>query len=225
MKSNYDILSPFLSEERRNRFESVLKHRTRHLSVVLENVYQSRNASAVMRSCDGFGIQDVHLIEDINPWVFNRGVSKGTPTWLTLHRYRGAQDPTTACLKRLREKGYRIVVTSPHVDGYEIQDLPVNQPVALVMGTEWKGASERMLNAADDHVRIPMRGFAESLNISVAAAVGLHNLTNRIRSELTPEIWGLDKHEKAELRDEWAAKSVRGADAILRRHGVEDLKN
>ena len=224
MKSIYEILSPFLTEERRNRFDSVLKHRTRHVTVVLENVYQSRNASAVMRSCDGFGIQDVHLIEDINPWVFNRDVSKGTPTWLTLHRYRGTRDPTNACLKRLRENGYRIVVTSPHAEGYEIQELPVNQPVAMVMGTEWKGVSEHMLSAADDHVRIPMRGFAESLNISVAAAIGLHNLTNRMRSELTPGTWGLSEQEKAELRDEWAFKSVRRADAILRRHGVEDLK-
>lgn len=98
MKSDSDIryetLLPFLSEERIQRFDAVLKGRTRHLSVVLENIYQSRNASAVMRSCDGMGIQDVHLIENINPWVYNRGVSKGTPSWLTLHRYRQQPDPT-----------------------------------------------------------------------------------------------------------------------------------
>lgn len=214
-------LTPFLSEERLERFDNVLAGRTRHLTVVLENIFQSRNASAVMRSCDGFGIQDVHLIEDVNPWVANRSVSKGTPTWLTLHRYRAATDPTGACLERLRAKGYRIAVTSPHVNGYEIGNLPIDEPVALVMGTEWKGVSDRLLAEADHHVLIPMRGFAESLNISVAAAVALYELTRRIRTELPPSTWQLPIEQQVVLRDDWAIKSVRKAESILRLAGVE----
>lgn len=214
-------LTPFLSEERLERFENVLAGRTRHLTVVLENIFQSRNASAVMRSCDGFGIQDVHLIEDANPWVANRSVSKGTPTWLTLHRYRAATDPTAACLERLRAKGYRIAVTSPHVNDHEIGNLPIDEPVALVMGTEWKGVSDRLLAEADYHVIIPMRGFAESLNISVAAAVALYELTRRIRTELPPSIWQLPNEQQVALRDDWAIKSVRQAESILRLAGVE----
>ena len=214
------VLTPFLSEERLARFEQVLDGRTRHLTVVLENIFQSRNASAVMRSCDGFGIQDVHLIEDINPWVANRSVSKGTPTWLTLQRYRAATDPTGACLDRLRSKGYRIAVTSPHVDGYNIGNLPIDQPVALVMGTEWQGVSDRLLAEADYHVIIPMRGFAESLNISVAAAVALYELTRRLRAELPETTWQLSANHQSELRDEWAIKSVRKAESILRLAGV-----
>lgn len=215
----YEALLPFLSEERIARFERVLDQRTRHLTVVMENVFQSRNASAVMRSCDGFGLQDVHLIEDINPWVPNRGVSKGTNAWLTLHRYRSAADPTAACLDRLRRTGYQIAVTSPHVDGYDVTDLPIDRPVAVVMGTEWEGVSERMLAEADLHVAIPMHGFAESLNISVAAAVVIHELNRRLR-ELPRERWELSEDEKRELRAQWAMASVRNAPGILKRLGV-----
>ena len=134
-------LLPYISEERLTKFDDALQQRTRRLCMVLENVYQSRNASAVMRSCDGMGVQDVHLIEDINPWVYNRGVSKGTPSWLTLHRYTETEDPTEACIQALRSSGYKIAVTSPHVNGYEAHSLPIDQPVAVVMGTEFKGLS------------------------------------------------------------------------------------
>lgn len=220
MPSIYETLLPFLSDERVARFQDVIGQRTRHISVVLENVFQSRNASAVMRSCDGFGIQDVHLIEDINPWEMNRGVSKGTPRWLTLHRYRAAQDPTAACIDKLKASGHAIAVTSPHVDGYTIENLPIDRPIALVMGTEWEGVSPRMLEAADHHVLIPMRGFAESLNISVAAAVALHELTRRMRSSMPEHDWQLSAEERAELLDLWSYRSVRGAEAILRRSGL-----
>ena len=216
----YQALLPFLSEERAERFEQVLAQRTRHLTVVLENVFQSRNASAVMRSADGFGLQDVHLIEDVNPWVPNRGVSKGTNAWLTLHRYRSAADPTAACLERLRRTGYQIAVTSPHVDGYDVTELPIDRPVAVVMGTEWEGVSDRMLEEADLHVAIPMHGFAESLNISVAAAVVLHELNRRRRLQPASR-WGLSEAEKRELRAAWAMASVRNASGILKRLGVD----
>ncbi len=215
----YEALLPFLSDERVARFERVLDQRTRHLTVVMENVFQSRNASAVMRSCDGFGLQDVHLIEDVNPWVPNRGVSKGTNAWLTLHRYRSAADPTAACIDRLRRTGYQIAVTSPHVDGYDVTDLPIDRPVAVVMGTEWEVVSDRMLAEADLHVAIPMHGFAESLNISVAAAVVIHELNRRLR-KLPRERWALSEEEKRELRAQWAMASVRNAPGILKRLGV-----
>ena len=223
MKSDSDIryetLLHFLSEERIQRFEAVLKGRTRHLSVVLENIYQSRNASAVMRSCDGMGIQDVHLIENINPWVYNRGVSKGTPSWLTLHRYRQQTDPTETCIQNLRDRGYRIAVTSPHVDGFNVDDVPIEEPLALVMGTEWKGVSDRMLQQADYHVAIPMYGFAESLNISVAAAIALYELSKRCR-ELPEQTWGLSETEKNNLRGDWAMHTVRKSELVLKQLGV-----
>lgn len=212
-------LLPYISEERLTKFDDALQQRTRRLCMVLENVYQSRNASAVMRSCDGMGVQDVHLIEDINPWVYNRGVSKGTPSWLTLHRCMDSEDPTAACIQALRSSGYKIAVTSPHVNGYEAHSLPIDQPVAVVMGTEFKGASERMLEAADYHVFIPMLGMAESLNISVAAGMIMHRIMENIRA-LPPETWQLNADEKEALLLDWALKSVKKSDAILKHLGL-----
>jgi len=212
-------LLPYISAERLTKFDEALQQRTRRLCMVLENVYQSRNASAVMRSCDGIGVQDVHLIEDVNPWVFNRGVSKGTPSWLTLHRYTETEDPTEACIHALRTNGYKIAVTSPHVDGYEAHSLPTDDPIAVVMGTEFKGASQRMLDAADYHVFIPMRGMAESLNISVAAGMIMHRIMENIRTRPHEE-WQLTKLEKEELLLDWALKSVKKSDAILKHLGL-----
>lgn len=215
-----DALLPFLSAERLSKFDDALANRTRRLCLVLENVYQSRNASAVMRSCDGMGIQDVHLIEDINPWVFNRGVSKGTPSWLTLHRYRQEANPTEACIATLRTSGYKIAVTSPHVNGFQAKDLPIDQPLALVMGTEFEGVSERMLAEADYHVFIPMRGLAESLNISVAAGMIMHRIVENIR-ELPASDWQLSVAEREILKLDWAVKSVKKAGALLRHLGFD----
>lgn len=212
-------LLPYISAERLTKFDEALQQRTRRLCMVLENVYQSRNASAVMRSCDGMGIQDVHLIEDVNPWVFNRGVSKGTPSWLTLHRYTETEDPTEACIKALRTNGYKIAVTSPHVDGFQAKDLPVDRPLALVMGTEFEGVSERMLDAADYHVFIPMHGLAESLNISVAAGMIMHRIMENIRG-LDKAEWQLSPEEQAELKLDWAMKSVKKADTLLKHLGL-----
>lgn len=215
----FQALLPYISKERLTKFDDALQQRTRRLCMVLENVYQSRNASAVMRSCDGMGIQDVHLIEDINPWVFNRGVSKGTPSWLTLHRYTNTQNPTASCIQSLRSSGYKIAVTSPHVNGYEAQTLPIDHPVAVVMGTEFQGASERMLEAADYHVFIPMRGMAESLNISVAAGIIMHRIMENIH-KLPQEEWQLTVGEKDALLLDWALKSVKKSDAILKHLGL-----
>jgi tRNA (guanosine-2'-O-)-methyltransferase len=215
MDPRFAALLPFLSDERVSRFNHVLESRTRHICLVLENVYQSRNASAVMRTCDGVGIQDVHLIENINPWVFNRHVSKGTPSWLTLHRYREASNPTEACIEQLQSKGYAIAVTSPHADGQEVHELPIDKPIALVMGTEFEGVSNTFLAAANHHVYIPMTGFAESLNISVAAGIIMHDLARRSRT-LPDTSWALSKAEKDILRAEWAMKTVRKSDVILK---------
>lgn len=217
--NRYAKLAPFLSEERRDTFDRVLENRTRQICLVLENVYQSRNASAVMRSCDGMGIQDVHLIEDVNPWTFNRVVSKGTPAWLTLHRYPRVESASDLCIAALKEKGYKIAVTSPHADGVTPHDMPVHEPIALVMGTEWSGVSPQMLAAADYHVFIPMRGFAESLNISVAAGMAMYTISERIRTRPSPE-WKLSEREKEELKTVWAMKSIRKAEEILKHFDI-----
>ena len=213
-----DVLRPLLTEARLAKLQKVVAQRTRHISVVLENVYQSRNASAVMRSADGLGLLDVHLIENENAWSRNKGVAKGASQWLNLHRYNNAANPRLACVQAVKSRGIQLVVTSPHVEGFTPETLPLDRPVALVMGTEFSGASDFMMDHADAFVEIPMHGFAESFNISVAAAILMQRLRHRL--ENSGQTWTLHPSEQTVLEAEWMHKSVRNAQGILARHGL-----
>lgn len=218
-----EVLRPLVTEARLAKLEAVAASRTRHISVVLENVYQSRNASAVMRSADGLGLLDVHLIEDENAWSRNKGVAKGASQWLNLHRYLNVDDSRQACVDAVKAHGYQLVVTSPHAEGHTPHTLPLDKPVALVMGTEFSGASDFMMEHADAFVEIPMHGFAESFNISVAAAILMNTLRHRLEhSDLD---WRLQEDERAVLHAEWIYKSVRNARGILARHGLTPPPN
>jgi len=218
-----EVLRPLVTEARLAKLEAVAASRTRHISVVLENVYQSRNASAVMRSADGLGLLDVHLIENENAWSRNKGVAKGASQWLNLHRYLNADDSRQACVDAVKAHGYQLVVTSPHAEGHTPHTLPLDKPVALVMGTEFSGASDFMMEHADAFVEIPMHGFAESFNISVAAAILMNTLRHRLEhSDLD---WRLHEDERAVLHAEWIYKSVRNARGILARHGLTPPPN
>ena len=218
-----EVLRPLVTEARLAKLQRVAAQRSRHISVVLENVYQSRNASAVMRSADGLGLLDVHLIENENAWSRNKGVAKGASQWLNLHRYLGVEDPRLACVNAIKAQGIKLVVTSPHAEGHTPENLPLDEPVALVMGTEFSGASDFMMEHADAYVEIPMQGFAESFNISVAAAIVMHRL--RTRLEHSSLDWRLHTDELSVLNAEWIFKSVRNARGILARHGLTPPPN
>lgn len=213
-----DVLSPILTENRKERFETVLDGRTRHIAMVLEDVYQGRNSSAVMRTADGFGLQDIHLIEKRNAWSKNKSVSKGASNWLTIHRYTDEKTAVTDCVSALKSSGYRVVATSPHHSGYTPSTLPLDKPVAIVMGTELTGISDEIKELADDFIEIPMCGFSESFNISVASAIIMSRLSERLHEE---GFVGLSEDEKQELRLRWAYKTVKDAGAILNHSGAE----
>ena len=210
-----ELLLSLVTEQRRARFEKVLRWRTRHLTVVVENLYQPHNASAVIRSCDCFGIQDIHIIENEHVFDPSENISLGSQKWVTQRRYNQLEHNTKACIQALRADGYRIVATTPHTDDQELHELSLDQPMALFFGSEKPGLTEHVLEEADDFVRIPMYGFTESFNISVSAALTLYDLTTRLhQSELN---WALTEDEKNELRLEWATKSApRGADIYAR---------
>ena len=197
IESCIETLYRFLTDERKHRFEAVLDKRTRYLALVLEDIFQSRNASAVMRSAEGFGIQDLHIIEENHKWTGTRSVSKGASSWLTLHMYKG-DDSTTKCVETLKSKGFRVVATSPHEGSYTPDTLPIDKPIAIVMGTELSGTTSSMLSQVDDYVMIPMSGFSESFNVSVAAAVVLNRLRTRLdEADIKQE---LSEGEKQKLR-------------------------
>lgn len=218
MESCIETLYKFITDERKERFEEVLEKRTKHITLILEDLYQSRNISAVMRSADGFGLQELHIIEDNHKWTGTKSVSKGASSWLTLHKYKG-EDPVTDCIENLKARGFRIVATSPHKCGYTPDSLPIDKSLAIVMGTELTGISDKLMSQVDDYVEIPMYGFSESFNVSVAASIVLNRVRTRIEEAGVNN--GLSEEEKQKLRMIWAYKTVKDAKAILKHYGKE----
>lgn len=209
-----DFLTPFVSEHKLALFEEYLQHRTRHITVAIENIYQPHNASAVLRSCDCFGVQDVYVIENSNEYTINPQVALGASQWLDLHRYNEKEENTVRCINDLKTKGYRIVATTPHKNDQLISELNIDTPVALLFGTEKGGLSETAMEQADEFVKIPMYGFTESYNISVSAAITLYELTERLRkSDIN---WQLSEEERAAIHLAWVKEAIPHAEKIER---------
>lgn len=195
--------------------------RTRHLTLVLEDIYQSQNASAVFRTVECFGIQDVHLIENQNSYGVNRRVLKGADKWLTIkHHNQPNVNNTPLCFEQLKKDGYKILATTPTAS-LSIQDVDVTQKIAIVMGNELHGLSEEAQEAADMKVKIPMEGFTESLNLSVSAAICIYELMIKIRSSGVD--WKLTAQEMEILRLSWYRKSIRKSEIIERKY-LESIK-
>ncbi len=205
-------LEGFITPERRERFLQVLSNRTRFLTVALEDVYQLHNASAVIRSCEVFGIQDAHLIEGRYGRRLDKNIAMGAQRWVDIHRY----DTSLSCMESLRSKGYRIIATTPREGSQTLQSFALEQPTVLFFGTEKEGLSPELLEAADGALYIPMFGFTESLNISVAAAIILQELTRRLRQSNLP--WHLSEAEILEKRFDWTCKTIRSVDEIIARY-------
>jgi tRNA (guanosine-2'-O-)-methyltransferase len=208
-------LRQFVTPARQALMERVLAERTAHIQVVLEDIYQPHNASAVMRSCECFGIQHLHVIENRYRYRPNREVSMGANKWIHLHRYREEQaDNTARCIRRLRRDGLRIIATSPDAGSIRLEELDVSRPFSLWFGTEENGLGETALAAADEHLHIPMRGFTQSFNISVSAAVCLHAL--RAKLAASGADWRLRPAERRAVLRLWMRNSVRNARIIER---------
>lgn len=216
-------LEQFVSERRLEKFKQVLSQRMNHFQIVLENVYQAHNASAVLRSADCFGIQFIHAIESRHTYKISEDVAMGSGNWLTLSRYSGQENNTLTCINKLKSEGFRIVATTPHHKDCTINELPVDKKFALVFGTEQEGISKDVLDNADEFVKIPMYGFTESFNISVSAALCMYELTSRIRSDEKIK-WGLSDLERSEIYLNWLRYSVKNSD-LIEKHYYTNVKN
>ncbi|CAM1354298.1 MULTISPECIES: TrmH family RNA methyltransferase [Tenacibaculum] len=206
-------LEGYITEKRKNTFHKVLSNRTRHFTVVLEDIFQPHNASAVVRSCDIFGIQDVYAIENKFTNKVSRHVAKGSQKWLNINRFKEDGDNTKVCLEELRTKGYQIIGTTPHTDSCVLSDFDVTKKSAFVFGAEKDGISDYIKEEADGFLKIPMVGFTESLNISVAAAITLQDITSRIRK--TTIDWQLNDDEKQVLYFNWIKNTIKNPDKII----------
>jgi tRNA (guanosine-2'-O-)-methyltransferase len=183
------------------------------LTVVLEDIYQPHNASAVLRTCDCFGVQDVHIIENQNKYEVNPDIALGSSKWLTMIKHKGKENNTPDALQKLRDKGYRIVATTPHKNDVNLQELSIDKgPIALVFGTEMRGLTDNALTIADEFVKIPMYGFTESFNISVSAGISLFYLTEKIRNSNID--WQIPEDEKIDILLNWAQQVVKRSDLL-----------
>ncbi len=211
-KKLLEHLLQFVSDNKRAKFNEIIQSRTLYITVVLEDLFQPHNASAVLRSCDCFGVQDVHIIENENKFDLSKNVAMGSSKWLTMKIYKQLENNTLDAYEKLRADGYRIVATTPHSNDQMLEDLSLDGKIALVFGTELEGLSQLAINNADEHVKIPMYGFTESFNISVSAALSLFYLTEKLRKlEID---WMLSQEEKLEIMTNWCRRVIKKSELI-----------
>jgi len=205
-------LEGFLTENRKEGFLRVLENRTKHFTVAMEDIFQLHNTSAVMRSCEVFGIQDLHVIEHKFGKTIDGEIAMGAQKWVDIHRYATNQN----CIDDLKAKGYQIIATTPHEEDCELEDFDITKPSVFFFGTEKNGLSEEVMSQADGFLKIPMVGFTESLNISVSAAIILQNISTRLRhSDIN---WQLTEAELLEKRIDWTRKSIKDIDFITQKY-------
>jgi tRNA (guanosine-2'-O-)-methyltransferase len=218
----YDILAQHLTERKRQLFDIVVTQRTRHITIVLEDIFQAQNVSAILRSAESWGVQDLHVVENNHSYTHHRRIARGSNDWLTVHRYNKTTNNSAQCLEHLRNEGYQILTTALHHEAIPLHQVDLSKKTAIVMGTELTGASQEALDLCDHKLLIPMFGFTESLNVSVAAAVIMQNLTARLRSENIP--WGLSDAEKLALKLQWAQKTIYWSQHIIEMFETGEIK-
>ena len=208
MDVNYiSYLEQFVTEKRRNLFQQVLVNRTNHFTIAVEDIFQPHNASALVRSCDVFGVQEMHVIENEYQFYASRMVAKGAQKWIDFNMYNQQHENNTlSCIQSLKAKGYQVIATTPHNESCVLQDFDVSKKSAFFFGVEKSGLSSDVMENADGYLKIPMVGFTESLNISVAAAIILQNVTERLRNSDVK--WQLTETEKQLKYLNWLEKSI-----------------
>jgi tRNA (guanosine-2'-O-)-methyltransferase len=206
-------LKESVTEARFRRMQQVLGKRTRHLCVVLEDLYQAHNASAVMRTCDCLGIQDVHFLEEKNSMKVNDEIAMGSEKWLSIYHHKGEHNVKENLYHFLKNKNYSIVVTTPHQNSHYPENIPLHQPMALIFGTEKEGVSDFWLRRADAFLQIPMFGFTESFNISVSAAIILYTI---VRRQDFQEHIGLCESEQKNILLKWLIRSIREGEELAK---------
>lgn len=212
-------LQTFLTERRIALFDKVLRERTYHFTIAVEDVYQLHNTSAVIRSCESFGIQNLHVIEEVNSKRIDREIAMGAQKWIDVRRHQSS----AVCVKYLKAQGYRIVAASPHKDAHPLSRFDITKKAAIFFGRETEGLSEIILEAAEDFIYIPMAGFTESLNISVSAAIIIQHLIAKLKeSEVS---WQFTPQEFYSKELEWTRKMIKDITRIEARYIAAQREN
>jgi len=211
----FDYLESYVTERRKQLFKEVAAKRTRHFTVVTEDVYQLHNTSAVVRTCDIFGVQDLHVVEEITGKRIDKEIAMGAQKWVDVYRY----DTIDSCITALKSKDYRIIATTPHENAQMLDDFDITRKAAFFFGKESTGLSDKVFEKADGFLKIPMYGFTESLNISVSAAIILQHVVQKLKK--TAVEWQLSEEEQLQIRLDWMKKSIKTVESILNRYKEE----
>lgn len=203
MEELAELLGRLVLPRRMERIMSVLEARFSGVRAVAENLHHPHNMSALLRSCEAQGVQHVHAVERYESFSVSRKVTMGCHKWLSLHRHATFPD----CAEILKAKGFKIYAAMLSDKAMPVCEIPVDTPVALVFGNELLGVSPEAAAHCDGEFVIPMSGFVQSFNVSVAAAVSIYDVTSRMRAA-RPESCYLSPEEKAELLALWLPKSA-----------------
>ena len=212
LRERIDYLSSFLLESRIDTLTRALNMRTEYITVMTENMFHAQNASAIVRHCEAFGVQNIHTVEELCPFLPTLNIALGTDKWIDINRHATTVD----AVKSLREQGYRIIATTPHHKSCTPETFDVKKgKFALVFGTEKTGVSKEILEEADEYLQIPMCGMVDSLNVSASAAILIYMLSQRMRLEC--EDWHLSEEKYARTLYDWYRFAVRDSEALLER--------
>jgi len=221
-KNLTEFLESFLTEDRKSLLHKVLENRTRHITIVVEDLFQTQNISAVMRSCECAGIQNIHIVEGENDFQIHKAIAMGADKWLTIKHYQKESNPMLTCINELKAKGYTIVATMPDDNSCFLEDLLLEKPVAFLFGTELTGLSKEAIAAADKTVKIPMYGFTNSFNISNSVAIIVNHCIEKLRKSSIH--WQLSEEEKEELLFDWVQKSINKPELLVKRY-LEEISS
>lgn len=213
-------LEPFLLQSRIERLKQAVARRTRSLTVVLDGTHDPHNLSAVVRSCEGFGLLDLWVVESHARFRTNSKVAQGAEKWVDVHLHCNA----SSCARELLDRGFELWVADAESASTDVVEVPWERKIALVLGNEHEGVSPQMEKAASGRFRIPMHGFSQSLNVSVAAGISLA-IGIRERQRRLGRAGDLSEEEQAELFAEWERRSVRYADKILAHLAAKQEEN
>ena len=216
-RERVEYLSEFLLESRVETLNRALDMRTEYITVMTENMFHAQNASAIVRHCEAFGVQNIHTVEELCPFLPTLNIALGTDKWIDINRHATTAD----AVKVLREQGYRIIATTPHHKSCTPETFDVKRgKFALVFGTEKTGVSAEILAEADEYLQIPMCGMVDSLNVSASAAILIYMLSQRMRLEC--EDWRLSEEKRIRILYDWYRYAVRDSEWLLeRKYGVK----
>ncbi len=212
LEQTYAYLQQFLTEERLRKIEHFSAQSSDFVLPVMEDVYQFRNAAAIVRSAEACGFHKIVALQKHNVFNPNLEVTKGADTWVEVEKLSARIES----LKEIRQRGYKIVAVSPEKNATLLPNFRIDEPIALTFGTEWEGISEEILDFADETLMIPMYGFTQSFNVSVAAAICLYELKQKLVKTQTPHL--LNDEKRLRLKIRWAVNSIRSGGEILERY-------